>query len=282
MKAGCRALLAGLLLAAACGGSEDDDAQPGAAPSRTPRPGNEIEEVWRPSPGTTWQWQLQGDIDTSLEVEAYDVDLFDVAAPVIDDLHGDRRVVICYFSAGSQEEWREDAGRFQPADLGEPLEDWPGERWLNIRSDNVRGIMRDRLRMAAAKSRDAVEPDNVDAYENDSGFPLREADQRDYNRFLASEAHALGLSVGLKNALGLVAELEPEFDWALNEECLSYEECETLAPFLAADKAVFHVEYVNEPSEGAALRDEVCGDPTIDGFSTLIKTRDLDEWRLAC
>jgi len=166
--------------------------------------------------------------------------------------------------------------------VGEALEGWPRERWLDIRSDNVRGIMRDRLRIAAAKRCDAVEPDNVDVYENDSGFRLTAADQLDYNRFLANEAHTLGLSVGLKNAVGLVAQLEPEFDWALNEECLSYEECETLAPFLAADKAAFHVEYVDEPSEGEALLDEVCGGPAIDGFSTLIKTRDLDEWRLAC
>ena len=88
--------------------------------------------------------------------------------------------------------------------------------------------------------------------------------------------------MGLKNALDLVGELEPHFDWALNEECLAWNECTVLNPFLSADKAVFHTEYVDSESDGEALQAEVCGDPTINGFSTLIKTWDLDEWLLTC
>ena len=66
-----------------------------------------------------------------------------------------------------------------------------------------------RLDIAAARGCDGVEPDNVDGYDNDSGFELTRADQIDFNRFLATEAHQRGLSVGLKNALDLVEELEP-------------------------------------------------------------------------
>ena len=33
--------------------------------------------VWQPKPGTTWQWQLTGEIDTSFDVAMYDIDLFD-------------------------------------------------------------------------------------------------------------------------------------------------------------------------------------------------------------
>ena len=32
---------------------------------------------WRPRPGTAWQWQLTGRIDTSVDVPVYDVDGFD-------------------------------------------------------------------------------------------------------------------------------------------------------------------------------------------------------------
>ena len=35
-------------------------------------------DAWRPETGTTWQWQLTGDLDTSLDVQMYDVDLFEV------------------------------------------------------------------------------------------------------------------------------------------------------------------------------------------------------------
>jgi hypothetical protein len=48
---------------------------------------------------------------------------------------------VCYFSAGSFENWRPDAASFLPGDTGRALSGWPGEYWLNIRSPNVRTIM---------------------------------------------------------------------------------------------------------------------------------------------
>jgi hypothetical protein len=263
---------------------DDETAPSGAAPTALPTRAVTAEAgaVWAPAPGTTWQWQLQGEIATSVDVVAYDIDLFDTPESTIDTLHAQGRIVICYFSAGSLEEGRPDKDQFAEEDAGEQLENWPDERWLDILSPNVRRIMVRRLDLAVAKGCDGVEPDNVDAYDNERGFELTEADQLDYNRFLADEAHARGLSVGLKNALGLVVALEPSFDWALNEECVAFDECDALAPFLAARKAVFHVEYVDDEADGEALRNEVCADPTVPGFSTLIKTPDLDAWRLAC
>jgi hypothetical protein len=274
---------AGLLLAlaaSACDGSEQArDRQSADRPSAQASPSP---DVWRPRPGASWQWQLQGEIDPTFDVDAYDIDLFDTPESTIADLKEAGRVVVCYFSAGSLEDGREDAGRFEPSDLGNRLENWPDERWLDVRSPDVRAIMEDRLDQAAARGCDAVEPDNVDAFQNDSGFPLTAADQLDYDRFLAAAAHARGLSVGLKNALDLVPDLEPDFDWALNEECLAYDECEALAPFLDAGKAVFHVEYAEDEAAGPELLAEVCADPSVAGFSTLVKTPDLDAWRLAC
>jgi hypothetical protein len=212
----------------------------------------------------------------------YDVDLVDTPQATIDALHTAGRVVICYFSAGTREDWRSDAASFPVADIGNPLPDWPGENWVNVNSGAVQAIMQARLDLAASKHCDGVEPDNVDAYANDNGLGITAAQQLDYNLFLADEAHARGLSVGLKNDLGQVTSLEPSFDWALDEECLTYNECGALAPFLAAGKAVFHVEYVTQASEGPAKAAAVCGQPAIAGFSTLIKTWDLTAWRIAC
>ncbi len=253
----------------------DDDATPGDDDDATP-------SVWAPAPGTTWQWQLQGNIDTGFDVQMYDVDLFDTDQAVIDGLHADGRIVVCYFSAGSYEDWRDDAGDFPAEALGNQLGGWPGEYWLDVGNATVRTIMEARLDLAVTKACDGVEPDNVDGYANNNGLGLSAADQRDYNQFLADAAHARGLSVGLKNDLDQVAQLEPWFDWALNEECMSYDECGTLDPFLDAGKAVFHVEYVDDEADGAALAAQVCGDPAITGFSTLIKTWDLEAWVIPC
>jgi len=231
--------------------------------------------VWRPATGTTWQWQLTGSIDTTLDVAMYDIDLFDTPAATIAALHAEGRVVVCYFSAGTREDWRADAGDFQAADHGRGLPEWDGETWLDVRSRNVRAIMEKRMDLAVEKGCDGIEPDNVDAYQNQSGFPLSREDQLAYDRWLAEQAHARGLSVGLKNALELVAALEPSFDWALNEECLQFQECGELQPFVAANKAVFHAEYVDEARQLAAKRDQVCRAAAIAGFSTLVKTWDL-------
>lgn len=230
--------------------------------------------IWQPAPGTTWQWQLTGDIQTTWDVEMYDIDLFDTPQETIDELHEAGRIVICYFSAGTFEDWRPDVDQF-PADvLGRPLEDWPGERWLDIRRlDDLEPVMTARLDLAFEKHCDGVEPDNVDAFTNRTGFPLRAEHQLAYNRWLADEAHQRNLSIGLKNDLEQINELVEYFDWVLNEQCFEYDECELLLPFIEANKAVFGVEYVEEggdPQDYCPVANEL-------GFSWLTKTLDLGD-----
>ena len=233
-------------------------------------------DVWRPAPGTSWQWQLQGTIDTTIDAQMYDIDLFETPVSVIDELHAAGRVVICYFSAGSIEAWRPDADKFPAQVIGRPLDGWPGERWLDIRRiELLAPIMEARLDLAVEKGCDGVEPDNVDAYTNDSGFPLTAEDQLEYNRWLARSAHERGLSVGLKNDLDQVAELMDDFDWALNEQCFQYQECDLLQPFIDRGKAVFGVEYQGNPAD-------FCPQANQRGFSWLKKRLDLDAWRIDC
>jgi hypothetical protein len=100
--------------------------------------GDEGREVWQPQPGTSWQWQLTGSVDTSIDVVMYDIDLFDVPQATIDSLHADGRIVICYFSAGSREDWRPDAGEFPQGAIGNRLDNWPGENWIDIHDATVR------------------------------------------------------------------------------------------------------------------------------------------------
>lgn len=233
-------------------------------------------DIWQPQPGTSWQWQLVEEIDTSFDVDMYDIDLFDAPQGVIDRLHEDGRVVICYFSAGSWEDWRVDAAAFPEDVIGNNLSGWPGEKWLDIRQiDLVGPVMSARLNLAAKKGCDGVEPDNMTAYDNDTGFSITYQDQLEYNRWLAAEAHARQLSIGLKNDLGQIPDLVADFDWALNEECFQYDECEALIPFVQAGKAVFGVEYEGD-SDSFCLRANALN------FDWLKKRLDLDAWRIPC
>jgi hypothetical protein len=53
-----------------------------------------------------------------------------------------------------------------------------------------------------------------------------------YVPLVFTEAHKQGLSVGLKNDVEQIGALHSHFDWALNEECLDYDECGEYAPFI--------------------------------------------------
>ncbi len=231
--------------------------------------------VWRPAPGLSWQWQLTGTIDLNVDATMFDIDLFDTAPSTIAALHLRGSKVICYVSAGSCEDWRPDAAQFPPEVKGNALAA-PGEEWLDIRRIDLLGPILDaRMDLCRSKGFDGIELDNVDGYSNDTGFPLTADDQLQYNRYLAAAAHMRGLSVGLKNDLDQVTALLSLFDWALNEQCFQFQECNLLTPFVQAGKAVFNVEYSLPPSA-------VCPQAKALDFSTLIKDVDLDARRQAC
>src|SRR5437868_509990 len=100
--------------------------------------------------------------------------------------------------------------------------------------------------LAQQKGCDAIEANNVDGYTNNPGFPLTANDQLTFNQWFAGAAHALGMSIALKNDLDQVAALEPAFDFAVNEQCFQYSECDLEKPFIAAGKAVLEVEYATK------------------------------------
>lgn len=234
---------------------------------------------WRPTPGLTWQWQLgEDDIDTSIQADVFDVDLY-VDQAIIDELHAKGKKVICYISVGSWEDWRPDADQFPAEVLGKDYDGWPGEKWLDIRQiEKLAPIMRARLDLCAAKGFDGVEPDNMEIYTNDTGFPLTYEDQLNYARWLAEEAHARGLAIGQKNASDMTADLVNLFDFAITEDYFYYEEAEAMRPYLQAGKPVFAAEYTDLPGDFAAF----CRQAKTLGFSLILKNRDLDAWRETC
>ncbi|PWQ94601.1 endo alpha-1,4 polygalactosaminidase [Leucothrix arctica] len=238
---------------------------------------------YQPTTSSTWHWQLQGEINPNLPVDIYDIDLFDSPKSLINTLHGNGKKVICYFSAGSYENWRDDAQQFDKAALGSILDGWEDEQWLDVRSDSLKPIMTARLDLAKQKDCDGVEPDNVDGYANESGFKLTANDQLNYNKWLAEQAHERGLAIGLKNNLDQIEQLVGHFDFAVNEQCFEYEECERLASFTQADKAVFNAEYHSKYFITEKAKNTICERSRRLKFSTLILNEELDSnLQLSC
>jgi hypothetical protein len=220
-------------------------------------------------PDAQWQYQLQGVIDRSNPARVFDIDGADTPAATVEALKRDGRYVVCYFSAGTYESFRSDSRRFPSAIRGRAVEGFGNERWLDIRRlDLVAPVLRARMRACARKGFDAVEPDNVDGYDNRTGFPLRRSDALRFTRWLARTAHGLGMAVGLKNSTGLVSSLAGRFDFAVVEQCLQYDECERYRPFARRGKPIYEVEYEGSPAN-------LCPRARGLGLNTIVKDVDL-------
>jgi hypothetical protein len=258
-------------------------------------------EVWRPKSSTplTLGWVLGAAVDpanpatmqtTNLqggpisEADVYDIDGQYATAGQVSALHAQGKKVICYVDLGVWEDYRPDAGSFPGAQhegkrytgdpryanvdiVGSDDDGWNGSKWLDIRRiDILEPIMMKRLvDWCQAKGFDSVEPDEITDYSNHPGFPLTYQDQLAYNRAVAGWVHSLGMSVGLKGDIEQARDLEPSFDWTLNEECFMYDECTSvtgdgpgdhegsrpgLQTFVDADKAVWVAEYPSEYPPG--------------------------------
>jgi hypothetical protein len=244
-------LLALLLVLTACGIAASDD-----------------ETIWQPSPSDRWHIQYTGSLSVPDGVDVVNIDMEETSSSVIAGLHDDGIRVVCYLSAGSWEPYRSDASAFPDSILGNAYEGFEDERWFDIRSPELRPLLAARIARAAEKGCDAVDPDNVNGFENDTGFPLTAGDQLAFNRWLFAEVHDHGMAVGLKNDLAQAAELVDEVEFQVNEECIQYDDCSALAVFVDADKPVWSIEYQGTPSS-------VCPEAERLGFATWIKDPSL-------
>ncbi|KAI0878254.1 glycoside hydrolase superfamily [Hypoxylon argillaceum] len=244
--------------------------------------------IIQPAVGITWDYPLGFSLTASNANKStifYPVDFENTSTDTIAALKGAGHTIVCYFSAGSVEDYRADAGDFPAATIGNTLDGWPDEKWLDVRDTTVREIMATRISSAASKGCVGVDADNIDGYENDSGFDLTAADAVDYVRYLADTAHAVGLAYGLKNGGDLVDEVVDVAEWAINEECVEYDECADWAPFVQAGKPVFHVEYTDDDdatSVSAAKLAKACAADGQPGFSSIVKHSSLDNWVIYC
>lgn len=238
-------------------------------PTPDPVPTPDPTGYWRPKVGDTWYIQLQGSINMSKPVKIYDIDVFDNSTSTIQSLQSRGVKVVCYFSAGSYENWRPDASKF-PSSVKGPSNGWPGENILDIRRLDILGpIMKARMDLAVSKGCDGLDLDNMDVWQHTySGFGHTYADQIRYNRYMAEAAHERHLAIGLKNDLEQIPDLVDIYDFAINESCYDYNECDDLDEFVANSKAVLGIQYSGSVSS-------FCPDANARGFSFIRKDYSL-------
>lgn len=168
---------------------------------------------------------------------------------------------ICYVNAFQTQPgdavdwWKREHPRLLLRDrAGQPVidEDWQ-EPLLDISTQEKRAdiaeVVGDWIDGCAAAGFSAVEPDNLDSYERSKGL-LTSADAVAFARLLAHRAHRKGLAIAQKNAADLIGRRATTgFDFAVVEECGSYQECPEFAA--AYDNKVFDIEYRTRDFERA-------------------------------
>ncbi|KAM0392072.1 hypothetical protein HYE67_005071 [Fusarium culmorum] len=268
-----------------------DALNPRAAPT-TPK---KQKGSWVPEVGAKWEIILSevfkfpkgGATKLDPSVTVYDLDLFENSKNTFSALQKVGKHVICYFSAGSWEDWRDDKDEFPAKDLGKTMDGWPDEKWVNIRSTAVRAIMAKRIKVAADKGCDAIDPDNMDGYQNDNGLGLTEADTISYVKFLSQEAAKYNMLMGMKNGGDVTEQVLPYVAFSINEQCIQYKECGLYAPYIEAGKPVFNIEYPKgAPKVKASDKKRICSTTGAaadsEDFSKIIKKMNLDSWSMYC
>ncbi|MEV4659613.1 endo alpha-1,4 polygalactosaminidase [Micromonospora sp. NPDC049301] len=222
-----------------------------------------------------WQWQLHGPLDTAVDADVFLLDPVATTAAQTAELRARDRRLICQVYVGSVRSADPDASRLPAVAQGSTGRQ-PGSRWLDVRRwDDLEPVLADRFRLCRGKGFGAVALADADGYAQHSGFPLDFDHQLLFNRRLARLARSLDLSPGLVNDVPQLAALAPDFDFAVNEECVRLDQCAKLLPFADADKPVFHVEYTGST-------DDFCVTTVGYGFASIRKERTLDDWREAC
>lgn len=217
---------------------------------------------WQPKADQNlrWYWQLQGEVIATHEVEVYDIDI-DAPQAVIDTLKSRGVKLICYFSVGTVELFRDDANQFPQRAIGQAYPGYEDERWLDLSNYQLfADIMRARLDRCAAKGFDGVEGDNVDAFnqaipddnnivQQGTSFGITEKQSAEYVLWLAAESHKRGLAFGLKNAEALAPAVIDQVDWIITENCFVDGWCDDVKLFVENNKPVFMTEYVEYTSD---------------------------------
>lgn len=232
-----------------------------------------------PAPGASWDWQLSTPTGFAVRVRILDTDPDLITAARIARLKRRGVYPVCYVSIGTWENWREDKAAFPPAVLGKTYGAWPDERFLDIRRlDILLPLMRARFARCGRMGFAAVEADNMDVHDNDSGFPITRADTLRYVSALARMAHRMGLAMAQKNVPDLSGQLVHVLDFAITESCIRDGWCAKMAPWRKAGRPILDAEYVERPLN---LK-RACRDAARFGLSLIVKTRDLTRWRKSC
>lgn len=237
-----------------------------------------------PEPRADWDWQLSENIAPPRGVQVLDFDPDNVTRAQVMALNNAGVYTICYVSVGTLENWRHDVNMFYDQNIfyrpvvGKQYDEWPDEFFLDIRNPGLKHVMAKRFMDCALKGFKAIEPDNLDVYENESGFEISREDTLRYIGELVKAAHSVGLEIGQKNVPELTGDLVGMMDFVITESCYQDGWCDQVSAYLDAGKPVFDAEYNDREIDF----NKACEVAENMGISMILKDRDLTSFRQVC
>jgi hypothetical protein len=249
----------------------------GGAPTGAAGAASVAENPYIPPANARWLVQLDGAVDIEQEADFFYLDPEQQDPDDLATLRAQGRPYLCYLSAGSVESFRDDAADFPVSAIGNPLENFPRERWLDVRDSAVRGLMAKRVAGLSAFGCAGVPPSSLSVQVADTGFDLSLTDALDYARWLAERIHAAGMSAGLTGPATMTAELWGAFDFGLAISCVNGSGCSEYAPFESAKKTVLHLEVGDERNASF-----ICNAAKSLGFYVLVSDPGFTGHAIAC
>jgi hypothetical protein len=207
------------------------------------------------------------------------------ATVIIHDMHVANKYAICYVEAGAYQKGFPDDGNFAVADYGATgsypnqqfnrryqMDGYPDEYYLNIAgfagytpgatltgtAANIATALGERIAGCHAEGQEAIEPDDLDGYTNESasgakggGWGLTQADAAGFEQWLAYTAHRDDLAIFQKNDGANTAADYRTFDGMIIEECNAYDDpCgaggDNVQDYVNASKPVLNAEYTQD------------------------------------
>ena len=221
--------------------------------------GGEAGTYWTPSSATPthFHWQLSTVFSAPRDVlpgdgpTVYDIDGQENDAATVAALHalGPDVKVVCYVDVGTWEPERPDAKDFPSSVIGADVCGWPGEKWLDVRQQSVLlPLMKNRFQTwcwQGLRRGRARQPRRLGELARASPSPRPRTSPTIRDRGPRPRDGPLD---GTEEPARERTTLEPNFDWALDEQCFQYSECTYFeTSFIAKGKAVFDVEYNQSP-----------------------------------
>jgi hypothetical protein len=199
------------------------------------------------------------------------LDAFETTQNQVSALKLQNKKVIALISVGTWENWRYDANLFPAELLGNYVDQWNAEKYLDIGNREILlPIIKNRLSMIKNKGFDGIAADNMDTYNKNSGFNITLQKEIDYCRLILSEAHSLGLSVGQVNAPDLITEFYDEFNWLLVQRVFEYNETQSVSAYIGQSKAVLAIEY-NDSFSKTEFLSNVCPGALTKSITAILK-----------